>query len=213
MKAAANMRVKPTGIPLALHSRCLRTALTDEAWMFDFSKISANDWIALYGAVLSSVIALIACCRFAARKLRTRRERKKFRTDLYFLRKVDRATRKIHPIIVVLLANLGTERVSLKSLEYEGITENGMKTQGEMGWYEQPEELYGIRNRLLPCVIESGQTADLPMVEIGIVTRIRDLKIWLTDFDDRRNYVDERDIEKVRRESEKYLETNKSKDG
>ncbi len=186
---------------------------TIEEQMIDFSKISASDWIAIYGAVLSSVIALVAWCRFVARKLHTRRERKKFQTDLYFLRKVDRATRKVHPIIVVLLANLGTERVSLKSLEYAGIDENGIETNGVMGSYEQPEERYGIRNRLLPCVLESGQTADLPMVEIGVVTRNHGLKIWLTDFDDRRYYIEERDIENVRRDAMKYLEVNKSKDG
>src|SRR5918993_4607265 len=113
--------------------------------MIDISNISAGDWIALYGAALSSVIALVACWRFIAQKLRWRRERSKFKTDLYFLRKIDRSTQKVHPIVVVLLANLGTERISVKSLEYEGISENGLETQGGTDWYEQPEELYGIR--------------------------------------------------------------------
>jgi len=178
--------------------------------MIDLSKISPGDWIALYGAVLSSLIVVVASWRFFARKFHEKRELGKFRTDLYFLRKVDRATQKVHPIVVVLLANLGTARVSLKSLEYEGVSENGMKTQGGMGWYEQPEELYGIRNRLLPCVLESGQTADLPMVEIGVITRVRELKIWLTDFYNRRFYIEERDIAKVRRDVEKHLETSKA---
>jgi hypothetical protein len=71
-------------------------------------------------------------------------------------------------------------------LEYQGVAENGLETTGCMGWYEQPEELFGIRNRLLPIVPESGQTADLPMVEIGVITRIKNLKIWLTDFGNHR---------------------------
>ena len=178
--------------------------------MIDPSNISPGDWIALYGAVLSSLIVVVASWKFISRKLHEKRELGKFQTDLYFLRKVDRTTQNVHPIIVVLLANLGTARISLKSLEYEGISENGMKTQGGMGWYEQPEELYGIRNRLLPCVLESGQTADLPMIEIGVITRVRDLKIWLTDFDNRRFYIEDRDIDKVRHDAEKYLETNKA---
>ena len=181
--------------------------------MIDLSKVSTGDWIALYGAMLSSLIAIVASWRFVAHKLHTRRERLKFQTDLYFLRKIDRTSQKIHPIVVVLLANLGTERVSLKSLEYEGIAENDLKTQGGMGWYEQPEELFGIRNRLLPCVLDSGQTFDLPMIEIGVLTRIRDLKIWFTGFDDRRYYIDERNIAKVRRDVEKYLEESKAKGG
>lgn len=180
--------------------------------MIDLSKVAPGDWIALYGAVLSSVIAMVASWRFLAGKLLDRRELRKFQTDLYFLRKVDRSTKEVHPIVVVLLANLGAARISLKSLEYEGISENGLKTQGTMGWYEQPEELYGIRRRLLPCVLESGQTADLPMVQIGVISRIRDLKIWLTDFTNRRFYIESRDIENVRREVEKYLEKSKAAD-
>lgn len=181
--------------------------------MIDLSKVSPGDWIALYGAVLSSLIAVVASWRIIARKIYERRELRKFQTDLYFLRKVDRITQKVHQIIVVLLANLGTVRVSLKSLEYEGFAGNGKKTQGGMGWYEQPEELYGIRNRLLPCVLESGQTADLPMLEIGVISRVHDLKIWLTDFEDRRFYIKEGDIANVRREVEKYLETSKGNGG
>ena len=175
--------------------------------MIDFSKVSSSDWIAIYGAFLSTLIAIVATWRFFAGKVREKRELGKFQTDLYFLRKVDRSTKKVHPIIVVLLANLGSVRVSLKSLEYEGIAENGLKTKGSMGWYEQPEEIYGIRNRLLPCVLESGQTADLPMVEIGVIKRVKDLKIWLTDFNERRYYIAERDISSVRREVEKYFQT------
>ncbi len=171
----------------------------------DLSKVTASDWIALYGAVLSSVIAIIAAWRGIAAKIKSHRERQKFQTDLYFLRKIDRASQKVHPIIVVLLANLGTERISLKSLEYEGIAENGLHTQGSMGWYEQPEESYGIRNRLLPKILESGETADLPMIEIGVMTRIRDLKIWLTDFNDKRYYLADKDITKAKNKVEQYL--------
>ena len=169
--------------------------------------------MAFYGAALSSVIAIVAVVRYIARKLRSRKERAKFQTDLYFLRKIDRNTKQVHPIVVVLLANLGTQRISLKSLDYEGIAENNLKMTGGMGWYEQPEELYGIRNRLLPLVLEDGQTADLPMVEIGVLLRVRQLKIWLTDFDDHRYYIEDRDIEKVRRDVEKFVNSNQAKAG
>jgi hypothetical protein len=171
----------------------------------NISKITSTDWIAVYGAALSTIIVIVATVRFVIKKALARDERKKFQTDLYFLRKVDRNTKEIHPIVVILLANLGTERISLKSLEYEGISENGLETTGCMGWYEQPEELFGIRKRLLPLVLESGQTADLPMVEIGVITRVKNLKLWLTDFANRRHYIDESDINKVRHEVEKFL--------
>lgn len=173
--------------------------------MIDLSKITVTDWIAFYGALLSTIIMLVASVKFFAHKMRARKERAKFQTDLYLLRKVNKNTKEIHPIVVILLANLSTERISLKSLEYQGIAENGIETTGCMGWYEQPEELFGIRNRLLPIVLESGQTADLPMVEIGVITRIKNLKIWLTDFEGHRHYLAENDINKVRHDVEKFL--------
>lgn len=173
--------------------------------MTDFSKITPADWVAIYAALLSTIIAVVAIFKFIARKIRARKELSKFQTDLYFLRKVDRITKEVHPIVVVLLANLGVERIALKSLEYQGVAENGGETTGCMGWYEQPEELFGIRNRLLPIVLESGQTTDLPMVEIGVITRIKNLKIWLTDFDGRRHYIAESDINEVRHDVEKFL--------
>jgi hypothetical protein len=172
----------------------------------DFPKLTPGEWVALYGAVLSTIIALVAGIKWLLSKYKTRKEIKKFKTDLYFLKKIDRRTKKVHPIVVVLLANLGKHRISLKSLEYSGLSENGLNTTGSMGWYEQPDEVYGIRKRLLPIVLESGQTADLPMIHIGVITRTKNLKIWFTDFDDKRHYLEERDIEKVRRDIEKYTQ-------
>lgn len=171
--------------------------------------LSLTDWIGIYGAALSTAIAVVAAARFGWRHLEKRRERAKFQTDLYFLRKIDRQSKTEHPIVVVLLANLGEERISLKSLEYDGVTENGVETRGSMGWYEQPEEAYGIRNRLLPVVLESGQTADLPMIQIGVVTRTKALRIWFTDFNDRRYYLEQRDIDKVKRDIEKSIAQKK----
>ena len=179
--------------------------------MIDFTKISPSDWIAAYAAILSTAIAFFGFAKPLYQKLQIRRERLKLQTDLYLLRKIDRTTRDIHPIVVVLLANLGAERIALKSLEYEGLTENGQRTSGGMGWYEQPEELFGIRNRLLPLVLESGQTADLPMVEIGVLIHVKDLKIWFTDFEEKRYYIVANDIAKVRRDVDKHLEERRTK--
>ena len=172
----------------------------------DISQISTSSWIAIYGALLSTAITIVAFIRYFIGKIRKRKELLKFQTDLYLLRKVDRTTKKVYPIVVVLLANLGTERISFKSLEYEGISENGLKVNGSMGWYEQPEEVFGVRNRLLPIVLESGQTADLPMIEIGIFNRNQDLKIWLKDFNYIKHYLDENDIQKVKHDIEKFIQ-------
>lgn len=99
----------------------------------------------------------------------------------------------------------------MKSLEFQGISENGTMATGTMGWYEQPDEIFGIRKRLLPIVLESGQTADLPMIGIGLITRTKDLQIWLTDFDGKRYYISQSDIEMMKRDSEKFLREKESK--
>jgi hypothetical protein len=128
---------------------------------------------------------------------------------LYFLTKIDRTTKEKHPVVVVLAANLGVERIALKSLEYQGISRtNGLKTTGACGWYEQPEELFGIRNRLLPRVLASGETADFPMLEIGVLVDVQQLKVWLTDFKDRRYYLADRDIERMRHEVQRFTGQN-----
>jgi hypothetical protein len=172
-------------------------------------KLSTDNWIAIYAATLSTVIALVAAVRQVTRWLSAHRERGKFQTDLYFLTKIDRRTQEEHPIVVVLAANLGNERIALKSLEYQGISKvDGLKTTGNCGWYEQPDELFGIRNRLLPRVLASGETADFPMLEIGVLINVQQLKVWLTDFKDRRYYLADRDIEKIRRAAQNYMEKN-----
>lgn len=172
-------------------------------------ELTTDNWIAVYAAVLSTAIAIVSVVRLVAKWWRSKRERGKFQTDLYFLTKVDRTSREKHPIVVVLAANLGDERIALKSLEYQGIsTTNGLKTNGICGWYEQPEELFGIRNRLLPRVLASGETADFPMLEIDVLTDVRDVKIWLTDFNDRRYYIADHDVDKMRHEVRKFIEAN-----
>jgi hypothetical protein len=112
--------------------------------------MTVGDWIAIYGASLSTLIAAAGSFKFFARKFRAKRERHKFQTDLYFLRKIDRTTKETHPIVVLLVANLGTERISLKSLNYEGISENGLPTTGCTGGTNSPRSF---------SVLETGSCA------------------------------------------------------
>ena len=106
--------------------------------------------------------------------------------------------------MVILLANFGNERVALKSLHYSGVAENGCETSGCVGWYEQPDEAYGIRNRLLPLILESGQTADLPMIYTSVITKTKQLRIWFMDFDGNKIFLEKKDIQSVMRDIEKY---------
>jgi hypothetical protein len=153
-----------------------------------------SDIIAIYGASLSSLIAIVAVARHFYIKNHEKKERLKLQTTLYLLNKIHPKTQKKFPIIVVLLANLGKERISIKGIEYEGKTKGGVKTSGTPGWYEEPEAAYGVMKRLLPVVLESGQTKDLPIIPTGVFIHIQDLKIWLNTFDNKKIYLKKEDI-------------------
>jgi len=79
-----------------------------------------------------------------------------------------------------------------------------------MGWYEQPDEAYGIRKRLLPLILKSGETADLPMIYISVITKTKNLKIWFTDFNDKKIFLEGKDIQSVKRDILKYLDEAKN---
>ncbi len=153
---------------------------------------------------------MVAVSRYLYLYFNKKNELKKFKTDLYLLRKVDKTTKEIHPIVVILLANLGVENIALKDLQYSGTAENNCETSGCMGWYEQPEEAYGIRNRLLPLILKSGETADLPMISIGVITKTNNLKIWFTDFNNNKIFLEEIDIQSVKKDIINYINETKN---
>ncbi|MGN7437673.1 MAG: hypothetical protein ACTHOO_03440 [Alcanivorax sp.] len=157
-------------------------------------ELSTADWIGIYGAILSTMLTIVAGIKYLYLTYKKRTEKKKFSTFFYLLRKKDKRTGDIFPVVVLMIANLGTERISFKSVYFSGIAEHGGQMTGSPGWYEEPEAAYGINNRLLPVVLESGQVADLPLLNTGIFTGNKDLKIWLTDFDDKKHYIKKEQI-------------------
>jgi len=161
--------------------------------------MNTSDWIGIYGAILSTLIAIAAVFRWTISWRKRETEKKKLGTELYLLNKIDINTKKKHPVVVIMLANLGSERISIKGIEYSG-SKSGMPSKGSPGWYEEPEARYGIQKRLLPVVLESGQTKDLPILSIGIFSHNDDLKIWLNTFDDEKVFLDESDILKMKDE-------------
>lgn len=167
------------------------------------------DWVAIYGAALSTLITVIAGICWIHKQYKKHLEKNKFSTMLYLLRKIDKDTKKVHPVIVLMIANLGTEKIAFKSLEYDGIAENECRVHGNVGWYEEPEAAYGIRNRLLPTIIESSDVKDLPILSLGIFSNTRNLRIWLTDFDDKKYFLEEQTIKEAILDVNKYLEENK----
>ncbi len=161
--------------------------------------MSIADWIGLYGALLSTAIAVVATWRHFHRAQKIEREKAKVQFTLYLLNKLDRNTKKAFPIVVVMVANLGTERVSFKRMHYSGIANPGGKCTGTPGWYEEPEAAYGIMKRLLPVVLESGQTVDLPLLSAAVFKNIDNLEIWMEDFDDKKFYISGKEVADMQR--------------
>ena len=53
--------------------------------------------------------------------------------------------------------------------------------------------------RLLPVVLESGQTVDLPLLSAAVFKNIDNLEIWMEDFDDKKFYISGKEIADMQR--------------
>jgi hypothetical protein len=100
-------------------------------------------------------------------------------------------------MIAMLVANLGNSRVAIKGVEYSLTGDPTLGTGGSPGWYEVPEAAYGRGRRLLPTVLEPGETVDLPLFSYEFFDRAEDMKMWLNTFDDKRIYLDEVEIKGI----------------
>ena len=143
------------------------------------------------------MVIIIKFCWNKYKKNKENKEKNKLKIFLYYLSRIDKKREQKHSIIVILLANLSSERISIKDIEYSGKSKNGAKITGSPGWFEQPDELSEIRNRILPVLLEPGQTVDLPLLKIAIFKDIKDLKIKLIDFDDKEYLIEQFEIDKI----------------
>lgn len=116
------------------------------------------DPVAVYGAALSTVIALVGAGRFIYLKWSGRKEKKKVHVSLNYMITNDPKTREKVDIGFILFANLGKSTIVLKEVEYVG---DG--SRGSPGWYQEPDATYGLMKRVLPAVLKPGDVVELPL--------------------------------------------------
>ncbi len=150
------------------------------------------DPVAVYGAVLSTVIALVAAGKFIHSKWSDTREKEKVHISLNHMITNDPKTKEKVDIAFILFANLGKSTVVLKEVEYFGDN-----SRGSPGWYQEPEATYGIMKRVLPAVLKPGEVVELPLFYLVFFSHEFE-KMVIRDIEDREYRVPDREIQRIR---------------
>jgi hypothetical protein len=155
------------------------------------------DPVAVYGAALSSVIALVGAGKFVHSWWSENREKEKVHISLNYMITNDPKTKKKVDIAFILFSNLGKSTIVLKEVEYTG--EN---FTGSPGWYQEPEATYGIMKRVLPAVLKPGDVVELPLFYLAFFTHDFD-KMILRDIENKQYIVPDREIQHLREKAKK----------
>lgn len=154
------------------------------------------DPIAIYGAILSTIIAFIGLGRFLYSKWSEKREKGKVHVSLNHMITNDPKSGDLVDIVFILFANLGKSTIVLKEIEYFG--EN---SRGSPGWYQEPEAAHGIMKRVLPKVLNPGDVTELPLFYLAFFSK-KFNKMFVKDIEDNKYLIPDTEIEKMRRKSD-----------
>lgn len=165
--------------------------------------MARRDPVAVYGAVLSTVIALVGAGHFIYTKWSDTREKEKINVSLNHMIVNDPKTKEKVDIAFILFANLGQSTIILKEVEYFGDN-----SRGSPGWYREPEATYGIMRRVLPVVLKPGDVAELPLFYLAFFSHdFR--KMVVRDIEGREYVIPESEIQSIRRELKKVTANNR----
>ena len=151
------------------------------------------DPVAIYGAVLSTVIVVFSGGKYLYEKRLHHKEKDKIYISLNNMITNDPKTKEKVDIAFILFANLGKSTIVLKEVEYFGE-----KSKGSPGWYQEPEATYGLMKRVLPAVLKSGDVVELPLFYLAFFKHEYDRMI-LRDIEDKEYDVPKNDILRMRK--------------
>jgi hypothetical protein len=147
--------------------------------------LNSFDWLALYGAILSTLA--IGWQFWTAWSKKREREKDRRRVQVHFGIPKDfkipgnDAPMRVYPLCV---SHTGHEPIVLSSVEVR--YENGVSYPGA---YPEPEAVLGIHNtRLLPKRLESGDTIELPLFTIATF-QMTPLEVIVIDGEGREHKV------------------------
>jgi hypothetical protein len=154
------------------------------------------DYIALYAAGLSTVIAITGTARYLYNKRVLDKEKDKVHISLNKMI-TNKPNGERVDIAFILFANLGKNTIVIKEVKFK--TNDG--GEGSPGWYEEPSATYGKMKRVLPAVLKTGDVVELPLFYYKLIDHSF-TEMTLVDIENKIYHVPSQDLERIKRENE-----------
>lgn len=162
--------------------------------------MTTTDYIAAYGAILSTITALAGGIWVIVGWRDKKRERRKVSVHMQRLSVNNRQDGKVFHMLPVRVANLGREPVIVHQLIARGPGHSS-----HSGHYREPAAAYGINEPMFPKRLEPGGSEEFCSFSIGIFRNQID-EVVVLDSDNNEFPVPLHDLERAREWALKKLE-------
>lgn len=162
-------------------------------------KLDSIDPVALYAAILSTVIAVVEATRYYLEWRAKYKEKTKIEVSADHLIVHNQKDDRRYDLIQLLVTNLGRESVIIQE-----VVARGPKQSSHPGWFKEPAAAYGIRDQILPKQLKPAESIDLPLFYLAIFRNQID-EIVVVDSDGREFKVSEFDLQRLRRNAEEVF--------
>jgi hypothetical protein len=167
-------------------------------------KFDSIDPVALYAAILSTVIAVIGAIRYYLEWRAKYKEKSKIEVNADHLIVHNQKDGRRYDLIQLLVANLGREPVIIRE-----VVARGPNQSSHPGWFKEPAATYGIRDQILPKELKPAESIELPLFYLALFKNQVD-EIAVVDSYGREFKVSEFDLQRLRKKAEELLsEKNK----
>jgi hypothetical protein len=166
-------------------------------------KLDAIDPVALYAAVLSTLIAVHGAARYYFAWRTKRKERTKIAVQADHLIVHSPRDGQRYDLLQLLVTNLGREPVMIQE-----VVARGPNHATHPGWFKQPAATYRIREQILPKELQPAESVELPLFYMAIFRNQIDA-IAVVDADGKEFNVSDFDLQWLRRKAEEVLADTK----
>lgn len=166
-------------------------------------KLDSIDPVALYAAVLSTIIAVVGATRYYFKWRSKHKEQTKISVHADHLIVHNQKDGRRYDLLHLLVTNLGREPVIIRE-----VVAKGPNHSTHPGWFKEPAATYGIRDQILPKKLQPADSVELPLFYMAIFRNQID-EIAVMDSDGREFKVSDFDLQRLRREAEEILADKK----
>jgi len=162
-------------------------------------KLENLDPIALYAAIVSTVVACKIIIRYYMEWKHRKTERSKVIVNMQHITVHNTIDGKKFELLPLLVSNLGRESVIIKE-----VVARGPGYSSNPGWYREPAATYGIQEQILPKELKPGESVELPLFTIDIFRNQID-EIAVIDSDEKKFKVSVLDFSRMKTKAEELL--------